>query len=129
MPLVPGLMDLLASVLAYISLNLISGSVWQISRGGTIIATAIFSKLCFRKNFTKSSILGCTLAFIGITLVQIFEVLLSKDDNSHAIHSTTEQIIGIILLLASVIFTSVALIVEKMIFNKYIIHPLKMVFL
>jgi hypothetical protein len=65
-------MDLLSSALAYISLNLIAGSVWQISRGGVIVTTAIFSKICLNKKFTKSSILGCSLAFVGITLVQLF---------------------------------------------------------
>lgn len=72
LPLIPGIMDLLSSALAYISLNLISGSVWQISRGGVIITTAIFSRFCLSKKFTKASVLGCSLAFIGITLVQLF---------------------------------------------------------
>jgi len=44
-------MDLLSSALAYISLNLIAGSVWQISRGGVIVTTAIFSKIFLKKNF------------------------------------------------------------------------------
>ncbi len=72
LPLIPGIMDLLASALAYVSLNLIAGSVWQISRGGVIITTAIFSRICLSKKFTKSSLLGCILAFVGITLVQLF---------------------------------------------------------
>lgn len=76
LPLIPGIMDLLASTLAYISLNLIAGSVWQISRGGVIITTAIFSRICLKKSFTKASLVGCALAFLGITLVQLFEILL-----------------------------------------------------
>lgn len=65
-------MDLLSSLLAYISLGLIAGSVWQISRGGVIVTTAIFSKIFLKKKFTRSSILGCVLAVVGITLVQVF---------------------------------------------------------
>jgi drug/metabolite transporter (DMT)-like permease len=65
-------MDLLSSSLAYISLNLIAGSVWQISRGGVIVTTAIFSKIFLKKDFTNRSIFGCSLAFFGITLVQLF---------------------------------------------------------
>lgn len=72
MPIIPGLFDTLASMLAYISLNLIAGSVWQISRGGVIITTAIFSRIFLSKKFTNSSILGCFLAFLGITIVQLF---------------------------------------------------------
>lgn len=72
LPAIPGIMDLLSSGLAYISLNLIAGSVWQISRGGVIITTAIFSRIFLNKKLTNASLLGCTLAFVGITLVQIF---------------------------------------------------------
>ena len=41
--LFPAIMDLLASLLSYIALNMVASSVWQISRGGVIITTAIFS--------------------------------------------------------------------------------------
>jgi uncharacterized membrane protein len=77
LPLIPAIMDLLSSLLAYISLNLIAGSVWQISRGGVIITTAIFSRIFLSKKLTKSAVLGCSMAFIGITLVQLFEILFS----------------------------------------------------
>ena len=80
-PAIPGLMDLLASGIAYIALNLIASSVWQISRGGVIITTAIFSRIILHKKFDKSSIIGCSLTFIGITFVQIFEIILV--DNGH----------------------------------------------
>lgn len=88
LPVIPGIFDLISSILAYIALNLVSGSVWQISRGGVIITTAIFSKICLSKKFTKSAILGCFLAFIGITLVQIFEITLSDKSNSDQTHTT-----------------------------------------
>lgn len=72
LPIIPGVMDFLASAMAYVSLNLIAGSVWQISRGGVIITTAIFSRICLSKKLTKSALLGCILSFTGITLVQLF---------------------------------------------------------
>ena len=123
-------MDLLSSMLAYISLNLISGSVWQISRGGVIITTAIFSRIFLSKKLTKAAIVGCSLTFIGITLVQVFEVLLSSEkESSSGDSSTSLKLLGIVLLLISLVFNTITFISEKMIFNKYSIHPLKMVFL
>ena len=106
MPLIPGTMDLFSSILAYISLNLISGSVWQISRGGVIITTTIFSKIFLNKRFTKESIIGCCMAFIGITLVQLFEVLLGKEQASSDNFTTGGKVLGIIFLLVSLIFNT-----------------------
>ncbi len=60
-------MDLIASLLSYISLNMVASSVWQISRGGVIITTAIFSYFFLKKKMEKNAIKGCIIAFIGIT--------------------------------------------------------------
>jgi uncharacterized membrane protein len=78
LPLIPGLFDALSTLLAYVALNLTAASVWQISRGGVIVTTAIFSKIFLHKDLTLSSLIGCSLAFFGITLVQIFEITLSS---------------------------------------------------
>lgn len=65
--LFPAIMDLLASLLSYIALNMVASSVWQISRGGVIITTAIFSFFFLKKKFERNAIIGCFIAFIGIT--------------------------------------------------------------
>ena len=71
-PLLPAILDLFTSTLAYIALSFTPGSVWQMSRGGVIITTAIFSKLILKNNFSKAAKLGCFLTLVGITLVQVF---------------------------------------------------------
>jgi uncharacterized membrane protein len=76
-------MDLIATLLSYIALNLVASSVWQISRGGVIVTTAIFSVLFLKKTFNKSAIIGCVLAFIGITGVQLVTVLASTKDDQN----------------------------------------------
>jgi drug/metabolite transporter (DMT)-like permease len=40
---IPALCDFITSTMQYIALNFISGSVYQMMRGGTIITTFIFS--------------------------------------------------------------------------------------
>jgi drug/metabolite transporter (DMT)-like permease len=119
-------MDLISTLLSYTALNMVDSSVWQISRGGNIIFTAILSRIFLKRIFSGTSILGCVLAFLGITSVQVFAVLYSDNSSSSAI---SDDVIGILLLLASIIFNSIGLVFEKWIFNKYELSALKLVFL
>lgn len=122
----PAVMDLLSTLLSYTALNMVDSSVWQISRGGNIIFTALLSRFFLKRIFSGTSILGCVLAFVGITSVQVVAVLYSDNSSSTAI---SDELIGIILLLASIIFNSIGLVYEKWIFNKYELSALKLVFL
>jgi drug/metabolite transporter (DMT)-like permease len=100
-------MDLFSTLLSYSALNMVASSVWQISRGGNIIFTALFSAFFLKRKFSRSAIVGCCLAFIGITGVQLVTVL---SGNSSSENDLTQQIIGIILLLLSIIFNSIGLV-------------------
>jgi hypothetical protein len=122
----PAVMDLLSTLLSYTALNMVDSSVWQISRGGNIITTALLSICFLRRIFSRSALLGCLLAFLGITSVQVVAIIYSTSAGDESFQS---QIIGTILLLLSILFNSMGLIAEKWIFNKYEISPLKMVFL
>ncbi len=119
-------MDLLSTLLSYTALNMVDSSVWQISRGGNIIFTAFLSRIFLKRIFSGTSILGCVLAFAGITSVQVVAVIYSDSSSSTAI---SDELIGIILLLASIIFNSIGLVYEKWIFNKFELSALKLVFL
>jgi drug/metabolite transporter (DMT)-like permease len=121
----PAVFDLLSTLFSYIALNTVDSSVWQISKGGAIVTTAILSRIILKRVFSIRAIFGCTLAFIGITGVQVVAVLSS---GSHSAGTTTGRLIGIGLLFVSILFNSFGLIIEKKIFDKYQIHPLKMVF-
>jgi uncharacterized membrane protein len=65
----------MATLLSYIALNMVASSVWQISRGGVIITTAIFSAIFLRKKLESHSIIGCGIAFLGITGVQVITIV------------------------------------------------------
>jgi drug/metabolite transporter (DMT)-like permease len=119
-------MDLLSTLLSYTALNMVDSSVWQISRGGNIIVTAFLSRIFLKRIFSGTSIFGCVLAFAGITSVQVVAVIYTDSSSSTAI---SDELIGIILLLASIIFNSIGLVYEKWIFNKYELSALKLVFL
>jgi len=100
-------MDLLSTLLSYIALNMVDSSVWQISRGGNIITTALLSRFFLKRTFSPTSILGCFLAFLGITSVQVVAVVTHSNTSSQDL---TIQIIGIVLLVASIIFNSCGLV-------------------
>lgn len=123
--LFPTFMDLLSTLFSYTALNMVDSSVWQISRGGNIIFTAILSRIFLKRIFSGSSILGCVLAFVGITSVQVVAVIYSDSSSGEV----GDEVLGILLLLASIIFNSIGLVFEKWIFNKYELSALKLVFL
>lgn len=97
-------MDLMASLLSYIALNMVASSVWQISRGGVIITTAIFSFFFLKKKFERNAILGCFIAFVGITGVEVIAVVSASSSTQDS------QILGVMLLLASLIFNGGGLV-------------------
>jgi drug/metabolite transporter (DMT)-like permease len=80
--LFPAVMDLLSTLLSYTALNMVDSSVWQISRGGNIIFTAILSRIFLKRIFSGTSIFGCVLAFVGVTSVQVVAVIYSDSSSS-----------------------------------------------
>ncbi len=51
--IIPTVLDVISSILSYYALNMIDGSIWQLTRGGEMITTAIFCKIIMKKMFTK----------------------------------------------------------------------------
>ena len=67
--LIPASCDFLASAMAYIAMNFIPGSVYQMLKGGGLITTAIFSYVLLKKKIQRNHISGCVLALVGILIV------------------------------------------------------------
>lgn len=104
----PAVMDILSTLFSYTALNMVDSSVWQISRGGNIITTALLSSCFLKRVFHRGAILGCLMAFLGITSVQLVAVLYANSGSGG--QSASNQIIGILLLVASIVFNSLTLI-------------------
>lgn len=69
----------------YIALNFISGSVWQMLRGGVIVTTAIFSKFFLRMVPKRNHYFGCAFAILGILIVGASNIIFSpKSDEGDA---------------------------------------------
>lgn len=121
----PTVFDMLAVIFSNLALNMVDTSVWQLSRGGAIITTAILSRIILKKILTTKAFYGCILAFIGVTSVQVVTVLSSSTGDSIA---GSKEIVGLILLFISILFNSFGMIMDKKVYDKYEIDPLKMVF-
>lgn len=68
---IPASLDFIATNISYVALNLLPSSVWQLSKGGSIITTALFARLIIKRRFTRLKLIGCLLVVMGITVVGV----------------------------------------------------------
>ena len=66
---IPALSDFITSTLQYVALNFISGSVYQMMRGVSIVTTLIFSIIFLKAKVMKNQIMGAGLVLIGVMIV------------------------------------------------------------
>jgi len=84
---VPAFLDFVASNVSYFALNMITISIWQLSKGGAIITTAIFTRILLRTTLTKRRIVGCVLATVGITVASLSNIIFWQGDTvTYPIH-------------------------------------------
>jgi drug/metabolite transporter (DMT)-like permease len=77
--LIPTICDITANTMQHISLNFISGSVYQMTKGGSIATTLLFSILYLKNRPKRSQIIGCCIAVLGIMVVGVSNVLYSNN--------------------------------------------------
>ena len=78
---IPALSDFITSTLQYVALNFISGSVYQMMRGGSIVTTLLFSIIFLKVKVMKSQISRAGLALFGVMVVGLSNMVF-KDDSS-----------------------------------------------
>jgi drug/metabolite transporter (DMT)-like permease len=71
---IPALSDFITSTLQYVALNFISGSVYQMLRGGAIVTTFIFSIIFLKIKVKRCQIAGAAMALFGVIVVGISNV-------------------------------------------------------
>jgi drug/metabolite transporter (DMT)-like permease len=91
---IPAACDCLASTLQYIALNFIPGSVYQMMRGGTIVVTFLLSIVFLKVKVQKYQIVGSCLAFIGVFVVGLSNLIYSSSSSSSSSSVMTIDIIG-----------------------------------
>ena len=81
---IPALSDFITSTLQYVALNFISGSVYQMMRGGSIVTTLLFSIIFLKAKVMKNQILGGALALFGVGVVGFSNMWFSDSSSSDA---------------------------------------------
>ena len=66
---IPAISDLVTSTLQYVALNFVTGSVYQMMRGGSIVTTFVFSMIFLKMKAKKNQIAGSALALVGVLIV------------------------------------------------------------
>ncbi|KAL4465195.1 hypothetical protein ABPG74_001909 [Tetrahymena malaccensis] len=118
--LLPSLCDLTGATLQYFALLFLDSSIYQMMRSGSIIFTALFSKIIFRKIFLKYRYLGLLCIIIGLVLVGLshFFFVSSSDSSSIKMQLISIGLLAICMVLYGCYYTS-----EEYIYSKYNIHP------
>jgi drug/metabolite transporter (DMT)-like permease len=98
---IPAISDLITSTLQYVALNFVTGSVYQMMRGGTIVSTFLFSIVFLKMKAQKNQIAGSALALVGVFIVGASSLIFTKSSGS----GSDMQVVGYILLIAS-LFTN-----------------------
>jgi drug/metabolite transporter (DMT)-like permease len=78
---VPAMCDFFSSTLQFAGLILISSSIYQMLKGGTIILTAIFSVLFLKRKLKSYHYIGIILTVMGVTIVGLSSFLISGEDD------------------------------------------------
>lgn len=79
---VPAVCDFFSSTLHYIALNFISGSVYQMLRGGTIVTTFLFAITFLKLKIKPNQVIGSMLALVGVVVVGVSNVVFANSSSS-----------------------------------------------
>jgi drug/metabolite transporter (DMT)-like permease len=80
---IPALCDFITSTLHYIALNFVSGSIYQMMRGGTIVTTFVFSITILKIKVQPKMIIGSSLAVIGVVVVGVSNLMFSSASSTY----------------------------------------------
>lgn len=74
--------DFITSTLHYIALNFVSGSIYQMMRGGTIVTTLLFSITILKVKVQPKMIVGAMLAVVGVIIVGVSNFIFASGSSS-----------------------------------------------
>ena len=79
---IPAFCDFVTSTLQCIALNFVSGSVYQMMRGGTILTTFLFSITILKVKVKPNMVIGSSLAIIEIIIVGVSNYIFKNGSSS-----------------------------------------------
>lgn len=123
--IIPCLFDILASTLMFVGLTMIAASVYQMLRGMIVFVATIMSIIFLRKRYYIHHWLALFIVVIGVAIVGASPIIFPDENQSK--DSSSNPVLGLVLVLAGQIFSGLTMITEEKLFRVYYIHPLEMV--
>ena len=116
----PAALDVLATTLMMIGLELTGVSVYQMLRGVIVVVVAFYSVLFLRKRLYQHQVLGVVMIFVGVGIVGVGSIWLVK---SHA----SNPALGAFLILLGQLVAGAIFVLEEQFFSEIPVPPLKAV--
>jgi len=115
--------DVIGSICATGALFLVEPSVYQMLRGGVIVGCCVLSK-CFLGNpIYRHHALGVIFALVGFFFVGLASMLTSGLGD----YTAGQTIIGIVLIIVGIVFTSSQFVTQEYVLRKYTASPARLV--
>ena len=115
------LCDLLASTLFTFGLTYLTSSMYQMMKTFQLFFVCLMSKVILKKEIYRHQYFGVGILTLGLFIVGLNSIL--KDDTQVA----KDPVVGIILTLLALFFSSIENIVQEKFMNKYKVHPSQLV--
>ncbi|KAL5009135.1 hypothetical protein ScPMuIL_014716 [Solemya velum] len=119
---VPTICDLIGTSLAGIGLVYVDASVWQMLRGSIIVFAGILSKIFLKRKLRPIHWIGITVVVFGLIMVGCSSVFKSNHKSS-----SSETLLGILLILGSQAVSATQMVIEETFLKKRAYHPLHVV--
>ena len=121
--MIPTCLDIIANFGYFTALNFLSGSVYQMLRGGILITTYLCSYFFLNAKFKKIKTVGCIVIMTGLVLVGVINLLYSTESASQQQYT----LIGYGLIFVSIFVNAFHYIYEEHLVNHYKMEPLLIV--
>lgn len=100
-----------------------SGSVYQMLRGGTVLTTYIFTIIILKVRPKKFKIVGCIIVLFGLMTIGVVNFLTGDDKDGE---SSSLAVLGYLLIIVGIVGAGLRFIYEERIMRKFNLNPLWM---
>lgn len=122
---IPASCDVCGTTLMYLALVMVPASVYQMMRGLIVVITALMSIVFLGRKQYRHHWTAIVLIIIGVFWVGYVSVAASAKNSDG--DSGGSEILGILLLICSQLFTGVMFIVEEKLLGDYYLEPFQIV--
>uniref|UniRef100_A0A7S3NYI0 Uncharacterized protein n=1 Tax=Euplotes crassus TaxID=5936 RepID=A0A7S3NYI0_EUPCR len=123
--IIPCVFDIVASTLMFVGLTMIAASVYQMLRGMIVFVATIMSIIFLGKKYYRHHWTALSIVVIGVAIVGASPIMYPDKEDEGA--SSSNPVIGLILVLAGQVFSGFTMVSEEKLFRVFYIHPLQMV--